>query len=222
MEKALSNWFENNPVRSIITHTIVVAAAVWAFSFFVLEDNKIKFYEAMIKKSEAEAKETEARNAVLVTRVEYLSEENKKLNDWLIQTPQTIPYYENQLQTLKAKLKVAEDKLLTSPEKTPSKDLESLYKNFQKGEASTTFLDLKTNLVLGVPKINYGDTADINLTLPNGEKIDAKNIKAGETWQFSKGGKDYLLIMDSIDWAAQSYKSSVIELGLEKDDSTKH
>lgn len=208
----MSNWVEANATRSIIIHTIVVAAAVWAAFVFVFDENKVNFYEAKVERTEAQAREIEARNSVLATRVEYLTEENRKLTNWLGQTPNTIPYYESQLAELRTKLKVAEEKLAQTPSAIPE-EIDAPYRNFMEGRAATTFLDYKTNAVLGVPKISYGDTADVNLTFPDGNKISVDDVKAGETWRFTENGKDYLLILDSIDWASQRFKSSIVELG---------
>jgi len=209
----MSNWFESNATKSIIINTLLVATATWATFEFVFDKNKINLYEARIGKTEAEAKEVEARNSVLATRVEYLTIENQKLLSWLESTPNSIPYYEKEITSLKEKLKIAAQKTESSPQNTPSADNPSLYySNSEKLESSTSFFDKETNIVFGAPKINYGDTADIILTLPDGEKIKAKDAVPGETWRFNKKGKEYMLILDSVDWATQSYKSSVTEV----------
>ncbi|MEC4091914.1 hypothetical protein [Pseudoalteromonas rubra] len=210
----MSNWFENNAAKSVVLHTIVVATAVWATFVFVFDENKINFYEAKVERTEAEAKEVKARNAVLASRVEYLTHDNNKLNNWLSSTPKSIPHYENQIKKLEEQLEEMEAKLASKDLSVPLMDKEpiSLYSNFKKGTASTTFLDAKTNTVFGIPKINYGNTANINLTLPNGKKITDNNVKAGETWRFEDKGKEYLLVLDSLDWASQTYQSRIIEL----------
>jgi cell division protein FtsB len=208
----MNNWFENNPTKSVIVHTILVAATVWAFFIFVFDENKVNFYEAKVSKIEAASKEVYARNEVLTTRLEFITEENKKLRSWLEDTPSTVPHYEKEIEKLKSQL-VSLKGVASVNTSIKSADLSKiLYENSIHQEAATSFIDKKTNVVLGVEKINYGNSANINLTLPDGEKIKAKNVKAGETWNFKKNGTEYMLILNSIDWASGKYKSSVIEL----------
>lgn len=208
----MSNWFESNPTRSIIIHTLLVVAATWAAFEFVFDKNKINLYEARIGKTEAESKEVEARNSVLATRVEYLTSENQKLLKWLESTPQTIPYYEKEITRLKNVILISE-KVGMAPQGDAEQSKLSSYRNESgKLEAAASFFDDKTNVVFGVPRINYGDTANVAITFPNGEKIQTKDAVAGETWRFNKQGKEYMLILDSVDWASQSFKSTITEI----------
>jgi len=213
----VSNWFENNATKSVLVYTMFIAASVWAIFIFVYDESKINLFEAKVERIEAEAREIDARNMVLSTRLEYLIEENRKLNEWFEKIPSTIPYYENQITLLKTKLKLVEDQLAQTPNPTISQENKPRYYNYIKGGVATTFFDPKTNSTLGISKINYGDTAEINLTLPNGQKIKEDGIKAGETWTFNEDGKDYRLILDSIDWASQTFESSLIELSNDTD-----
>jgi len=208
----MSNWFESNPAKSVIGHTIFVAAATWAIFIFVFDENKVNLHEAKVERVEAEAREIEARNSVLTTRIEYLTEENRKLNTWLGQAPSTIPYYERQLTDLTEKLKESEEKLAQLPEPSPTHSGESLYRNIKSGDAGTTFHDVKTNAVLGVSRISYGDIASVNLTLPGKGATQESDVTAGSTWMFTIGGAEYLLILGSIDWALQRFEASVVEL----------
>lgn len=213
----MSNWFEQHPARSIIVHTLLVSAATWATwaTFeFIFDKNKINLYEARIGKTIAEAKEVEARNSVLLTRVEYLTLDNQKLTEWLESTPSTIPYYENKIKLLEEKLKAATLDVRADQKEQPNEYSTPFYHiNSQKLDASTAFHDKLTNIVFGAPEIRYGDKADIVLTLPDGKKIKEKDVTAGETWRFNKDGKEYMIMMESIDWATQSFKTSITEIG---------
>lgn len=210
----MSNWFEQHPTRSIIVHTLLVAAATWAAFEFIFDKNKINLFEAKIGKTVAEAKEVEARNSVLLTRVEYLTLENQKLTRWLESTPNTIPYYEKEVKRLEEKLKTVQLEIGPATQDRPIEDISSTYNaTSQVLDSSTAFYDKKTNVVLGVPEIRIGDKADIVLTLPDGKKIKEKDVTTGETWRFNKGGKEYMLMLDSIDWPTQSFKTSITEIG---------
>lgn len=208
----MSNWFETNPTKSVIVHTIIVAGASWAAFLFIYDENKVKFYEAQVETIKAEARELSARNSVLVSRLEHLKEENYKFAKWLEATPNTIPFYEKENKKLKLELEEANSNNAESPKDPQIGNPISLYKNKTFGNTATAFFDPKTQVTFGIPKINYGDTANINLTFPSGEKKELKNIGAGTTWDFSDEGKKYRVILDSIDWATQNYSTSIIEL----------
>jgi len=57
LKNNMSNWFENNPTRSILIHTVVVAAATWAFFVFIFDENKVNLHEAKVSQVEAATKE---------------------------------------------------------------------------------------------------------------------------------------------------------------------
>lgn len=57
----MSNWFSDNPVTSIIGHTVIVAAGVGALCIFVLNDNRINLYKAQVETSKAQAETSKAQ-----------------------------------------------------------------------------------------------------------------------------------------------------------------
>ncbi|MCB2426674.1 hypothetical protein [Methylophaga pinxianii] len=123
----MSNWFEDNPTKSVVAHTVIVAAATWAAFYFVFDENKIKLIEAKAEKIAAESKEVNARNSVLVTRLDYLTKENEKYLRWLESTPNTLPFYELEItkleeQIVKLKTDLATRPKLDNPFKPPLPD----------------------------------------------------------------------------------------------------
>ncbi|MCG8017752.1 MAG: hypothetical protein JAY97_16185 [Candidatus Thiodiazotropha sp. 'RUGA'] len=210
----MSNWFEENATRSVIVHTLVVAAATWAAFAFIFDENKVQLHEAKVSRVEAAAKEVSARNSVLITRVEYLTKENEKLTRWLESTPKSIPHYENEINNLKERIieleKVAAN--VSNANVTETSDHPDFYQLMKNLKSGTSFVDPKTKAVLGVRDIDIDKTAFVNISLPSGKKIKAEKVSPGETWGFEDAGKEYQLVLDSIDWPSQSYKASIMEL----------
>lgn len=70
----MSNWLENNPVKSLITYTFIIVTATWSFYKFTFEENKIESYRTQI----------ETKNSIInqhQARIDYLEKENNKLNN---------------------------------------------------------------------------------------------------------------------------------------------
>ncbi|WCN11009.1 hypothetical protein [Marinomonas mediterranea] len=213
----MSNWFENNPTKTVIGHTFVVAAATWAAFFFVFDENKVKLVETRAEKYQAETKEVLARNSVLLAQRDLLLEENKKYLRWLESTPKTLPFYEieleklnNKVESLEAKLREAE-KHSNNTEK-PINPEEAVYVYQQTLNAGETFIDPKTQVVLGVQKIEYELTAQTNISFPDGSGKSSSHSKPGDSWRFSVGESKYVLVIQTLDWVAQRFTGRVHEV----------
>ena len=204
----MNNWFERNATPSIIIYTLLVAAAVWAAFEFLFDENRVKSYEAELRKAES-------FNNSLNARLDHLDNENKKLRELLTSVPKTIPFYEKQIAELNEKLANAQESGESDTQTNSSSNSISseanLYESHRKSGSSSAIIDQKTKLILGVPVINYGDTADIKITFPDGTKREIDDAKAGDTWEFMDEDKNYSLILEKIDWITQSFQSVVIE-----------
>ncbi|TNF09512.1 MAG: hypothetical protein EP323_00125 [Gammaproteobacteria bacterium] len=213
----MSNWFENNPTKSVLVHTVVVATVTWAAFTFIFDENRVKLHEAKVARAEAETKEVNAQNSVLVTRVDYLTKENEKLLKWLENEPNAIPFYEKQIKDLKetiSKLEQQEEifKSNTTIDNSWFEKELSKYNKVQLKPTGASIFDAKTNLVVGADRVTTNGTTDVKITFPDGKKIEKKSALPGETWDFEDNGKSYRLILESADWASQRYSTRLIEL----------
>lgn len=201
----MSNWFEQNPLKSIISHTIVVGGAIAALSYFLLVD----YYKVQLDNKDSEIKGYKAR-------IESLEYENNKYLEWLKSTPKTIPYFEVMIKKLEEKNKVKEvqlTKILESEKQsneTPTENNKEIIKIASKKYLSTskplkkgeTFVDEYTNVILGVNDISSDYKTNINLTLPNEITQELENIPAGENWSFSFENKNFKLIVNRVNWVS--------------------
>ncbi|WP_413285038.1 hypothetical protein [Vibrio sp. MA40-2] len=215
----MSNWFENNPTRSVLLHTIVVATATWAAFAFVFDENRVKLHEAKVARAEAETKEVNARNAVLVTRVDYLTRENEKLLKWLELEPKSIPFYERQATELKAKIVKLEDTISLASQSSNDtikfdwKEQLGTYNKQDLKPVQISIYDPLTQVVVGADRVLIDGSTDIKITMPSGEKIEQKSALPGDTWDYEHNGKNFRLILDSADWASQQFGTRIVELG---------
>src|SRR5262245_40180031 len=89
----MSNWFEDHPTKSIVSHTITVAAITWAISYFVIDSRKVDNLETVIRTLQAKVDALETDNAALRGT-------NARYEDVLRNSPGTIQYYEDRMSTL--------------------------------------------------------------------------------------------------------------------------
>jgi hypothetical protein len=224
----MNNWFERHPATSILGWTIIVGTVVWAAFYFIYDTSKIDSYKAQIESYKAQADTYKgqidiakirtdqyvAKTDVLETQLRQLRDENSKLLKWLENAPNTIPYFEKQINELtKDNTKLKEQSIITAkgeglvykPGETPY----SYTKTFMKGES---FVDPKTKAVLGVKYIYSGNDAEIRLQLPGSKGEDLKNISPGTSWDFVDGGKKYKLIITILNYYTGTAEANVIEI----------
>jgi hypothetical protein len=211
----VSNWFESNPTRTVIIHTFLVATAVWAFFVFVFDENKVAAYRAEVENEKATASQYKAKTEVLEVEIARLREESRKYLEWMVNTPNTIPYLEQRIKTLtdennrqKAQLAAVAK---VEPSGTPS--LTTIpYSNTKLLNIGEAFIDPRTNATLGIGKIAPDFTANIVLNVPGEKARELPQAKAGETWKFTKGDKYYQLTLSKVDWFTNKAEVQLREL----------
>jgi len=213
----MSNWFSDHPITTIISHTLIVGAGVWAVSAFVLNDNKINLYKAQVETSKAQvdnsktiAEQYMQKVAGLESEVARLRSENERYLTWLTSEPKSFPALSLKISNLERDLSAARMLGQGSGEiQSPTGDiLYEFSKGFSKGES---FKDPMTKAVIGVSDIASNFTASGVVSLPTGEKINITSAKPGDSWDFTKSGKNYRLTLDSVNWITNSLKASVSE-----------
>ncbi|WP_150050493.1 hypothetical protein [Methylomonas rhizoryzae] len=204
----MANWFEDHPTRSIIVHTLVVAAVVWAAFAFLFDENKVAVHKA-------QAENYKAKTEVLEVELSRLREENRKYLEWLTATPNTIPHLEARLKTaaeeaaqLKAQLAAS-----TSSGMQASGGLASSpYSVSQTINLGETFMDRKTLASVGLANVTNDRTATLMLTLPGSQTRELSDVKPGTAWSYSHEKTNYQLILSRVDWYGNKATISVVEV----------
>ncbi|SDU58367.1 hypothetical protein [Pseudomonas mandelii] len=214
----MSNWFEESPTRSVILHTILVAGTVWAVFTFVFDENKVSVFRAQAENEKATAGQYKAKTEVLEVEISRLRDENKKYQDWLTATPNSIPYFETKLKALTEENSNLQQKLAT-PASTPSGNATTTpeftnlpyvgTKTLSLGEA---YVDPKTNVTIGIGKISPSFTATGSVTLPGQDQKNFETIKSGDNWIFPLGKKQYQLTVLKVDWFSNKSEVMVKEI----------
>ncbi|ATB63597.1 hypothetical protein [Pseudomonas mosselii] len=199
----MANWFEDNPVKSIISHTCIVGATIWAVSYFILDENKVNVYKAA-------SEQHQAKISVLESEISNLKSENERYRSWLLQDPKSFLSLESKIKSLEVSLEQADKvKLLEAGEKLLGSQLYEFSKSFDKGES---FIDPKTKAVIGVSDVMSDYTANALVNVPGAEEREYRSVKPGKSWEFYKDGKKYKLTLDAVNWLNNGLKASVSEI----------
>jgi hypothetical protein len=211
----VANWFEANPVRSIVVYTIIVAGSVWAAFVFIFDENKIAVYRAQVENEKATANQYRAKTEALESEIANLRLETQKYREWLVNTPNTIPYLEQRIRALteentRLRARGAEfPKIDPSGSPTTRITPYSSSKVLNIGEA---FTDPRTNATLGVSQIASDFTANVVVNIPGEKAFNLKSARPGETWSFNKDDRRYQLTISKIDWFTNKAEVQVREL----------
>lgn len=72
----MSNWFEENPTKSVIVYTILIATTTWAISTYVLQDNRIALLRSELDSQKALSEQYRAKSELLSKDLESVRAEN--------------------------------------------------------------------------------------------------------------------------------------------------
>ncbi|MDD0999298.1 hypothetical protein M5G20_26010 [Pseudomonas sp. TNT2022 ID1044] len=213
----MPSWFQEHPAFSIISHTIVVATATWLVSSFVIDENKVNLYKAKAESAESRAEQFNAKISILESDLANLKSENDRYLTWLTSDPKTVPAMEKRIKELEGSLaSAALNKVSEHHEGSDQPLVKPKYyefsKSFMKGE---TFVDPKTNAVIGISNISIDNTARGTLYIPGSETIELQNVGPGATWKFDKNGVKYQMTVEGVNWLNNTLKASVTEVDKE-------
>jgi outer membrane murein-binding lipoprotein Lpp len=199
----MSNWFEDNPSKSVVAHTILVAATTWAISTFVLDSSKVDNLETVIKTLQAKIDVLGNDNAVL-------RETNARYEQALRSSPGTLPYYESEIASLKKDKASLEN--AAAEKGTPSSARTSkLYAATETRKVGEAVVDPETGLTIGINSINTSYLATGILTLPGQTSVQLQDVGAGTMWEFNTGSRSFRLALAKVNWINDSYTVEVRE-----------
>lgn len=208
---SMSNWVETNPARSFIIYTIFIAGTVWVAFAFIFDENKVAVYKAQVENEKASANQYKAKTEVLEVEVAQLREENKKYLEWMVSTPNTIPYLEQKINRLVEENNRQKSELVgvAHAESSGTATLSlPLYLNSKVLNVGESLIDPKTNITFGIGRITPDFTTSAVLNIPGAKPQELSQVKAGSSWTFYTDNRHYQLTVSKIDWF--SNKAEVI------------
>lgn len=207
----MSNWFQNHPVVSILSYTIIVIASTAGVMLFVLVKNKDNLHKTIVSNLRLENGQQVAKIDYLKFENEKLREQNFKYYEWLSSSPSTVAYLEKKVSI--SEFKADSFRSSESPDirKIESKNQRYMIKSrtLRVGEA---FVDPKTGCSLGVFRFDIYNNAKGTVSLPNQESFEFDGVSAGQKWDFSINEKKYELIFVEGKYLTDHFVAMVLEI----------
>ncbi|PMG60792.1 hypothetical protein [Vibrio splendidus] len=212
----MANIFEEHPAKSIITYTLLVMGSTWAFSTFILDENKVNFYKAQVSNEQAVVRQLEAKISVLENKNAELASDNAMYRKWLEGEPKSFPALTKHIETLEITLAKKEEVILDGVNKdkdhpTPV-SVEKKYVYAQEFVKGQSFTDSLTGATIGVSTIYSDNSANAYVFLPGEGGEEIRGIKPGMTWVFGVNDRTFKLTMNRIEWIGSQLEATVLEL----------
>ncbi|KVV14138.1 hypothetical protein [Flavobacterium sp. TAB 87] len=196
----MANWFENNATKSIITYSVLLIAATWAFYKFTFEESKIDNYKSQIETKQATISQYQSR-------IEYLEEENlkfkselKDFEDWNSKSENPTLFYKSQY----------EKTILSRKDSTYNLKKISSLKNILINK-NESYINKELDLIIGLTdvSVNYGSV--LNISYGNNINNNYENKKVGETLLIKSEKGQLKITINKV-----NYINSIIEISIHK------
>lgn len=184
----MANWFEDNPTKSIISYTILVAGSVWAISTFVLNDSRLNLKQAELESKQAQIEQYESKVALLERDIALVRSQNAEYLEWLGRTPGALPAIMPRIAALKAQV----SRLQADGKRDNVAPDGSIDVSVKKG---TAFEDPVSGVVVAVLNTTPQLTADVQLTPPEGKSLKPNLAAGGKAILSGRHGKVRITIM---------------------------
>ena len=202
----MSNWFENNPTKSVLSYTLVIAGATWAISTFVLQDNRINLLRTEVDSQRSVAEQYKSKVELLQREIDTVRSENTEYRAWLGQAKDAIPIIVPRINDLKARIDELERKNKTLLADGASGSKTSSEIEVSRGRA---YIDEMTGVVVTVLEVGIDRQARMAVKLPGKATADEKTVYAGWQWGFKSGGKSYTLTLNEVSFARDYVKVKI-------------
>ena len=204
---SMSNWFENNPTKSVISYTLIIIAATWATSTFVLQDNRINLLRSEIDSQKTLTEQYKSKAELIQHDLESVRQENVEYRTWLGQTKDAIPAIVPRLTELKNKIAKLEIEAGQLRDQNPSTLVSGLEQTVRLGRA---FIDETTGVIVTVKKTFPDLTAELIIKLPDRSPTIEQTIRPGQQWKFVAQAKPYTLTVTEIQFIGDSVNIRII------------
>lgn len=157
----MANWFEDNPVKSILGHTFLVAATAWTASTFFSRDYWTASMEAQIAAKKAEAEQYKTKVDLLSQEVSSLKEQNKEYLNWLGQTKDALPTIMPRIQEAQARAARAEQAL---SQLRSERGLSERIEQAAIARVDEAYIDNSLGLIISVRRVKEDSTAQMEIS----------------------------------------------------------
>lgn len=193
----MSNWFENNAAKSVITYTLVVAGTTWAVSTFILQDNRIALVRSELESQKTLTEQYKAKTELLQKDLEVLRTENSEYKAWLGQAKDAVPIIVPRMLELKQQITKLEGEAAELKKHSPSAGSAKRERTVGLGRA---FLDEETGVIFTLKKTYPDRLAAVVIKLPDQVNYLEQSVLPGQQWKFKAKGKQYSLTLMEVNF----------------------
>jgi len=203
----MSNWFENNATKSIISYTLVITGATWAVSTFVFQDNRINLLKSETDSQKAIAEQYKSKVELLQREIDGVRAENAEYRAWLYQAKDAVPIMVPRLTELKAKIAELESRTLNvqASEAVAAPPAEA---RVSRGKAH---IDHATGLVFTVLNVDVERRARVAVKLPGQNTAQELTVYAGWQWKFEFKHSQYTLTLSEVNFPGDSVSIQLVK-----------
>lgn len=206
----MANWFEDNPLKSIIVYTLILITGTWAFYKYTFEESKIDLYKSQIESKQSEISQYQAKIDFLETENSKLEVVVKEFQEWNSKSANPTLFYKSKFEELASFKKTYEQTLfLKDTIFKNSSDSQQIIKpkfpiNIQINKGST-YINDEEKIVIAVT--NVGVTGKCNLIFNVGNKKNevVTEAEVGTVFTFQRDTKKINLTLTKssfmYDWA---------------------
>ncbi len=191
----MANWFQNHPMFSVVGHTLLVGGATFAFTRFVLNDNRLELLRAQVETARSQVESHASKIDFLEQENAQLRVDNSRYVDWLRTDPKGLEGMERRIQELADSLKF--NVLSGAPGVSASGQPYAYIATVVKGG---TFVDPRTGLTIGIQDVSSDRTASGLLNIPGKPETTNSSIMPGKLWNFEFKQVQYVCRVMNIDW----------------------
>ena len=202
----MSNWFESNATTSIIIYTITIAAAVWAASRYVFQDNRIELLQSELNAQKAVSEQYESKAEILSKDLETVRSENAEYRSWLSQSKEAVPAIMPRISELKTYITALEGQVSKL-----SKDSPVSVPTIRDARRGLPNIDELTGLRLEVQEVTIDKHASILVKFPDRDTKSQLSVKGGEEFKFKHGPVAYKLSIIRVYYIADGIEFSVLQ-----------
>lgn len=200
----MSNWVENNPSKSIISYTFVVAAFTWAVSTFVLQDNRINLLRSEVDSQKAIAEQYKSKVDLLQREIDTVRAENSEYRAWLSQAKDAVPIIVPRITELKSKIAELERRTPAAPAESPASASTPTSVEDIRVSRGRAHMDSATGLVIALLSVDVERRARVSVKLPGKAVAEESTVQAGWQWGFSIGGASYALTVMEVNFVTDT------------------
>ena len=204
----MPNWFERNATKSVIAYTLVVAAATWATSTFILQDNRLSLLRSEVDSQKTLVEQYKSKVDLLQRDLDVLRAENSEYRTWLGQTKDAIPAIIPRISELKTKVATLEADNATLRTSNPNTRTVAKEQSATRGRA---FIDPETGLILTVKGTTTDRTAAVILKLPESLSTIEQMVNPGAQWKFAVNKMLYVLTITEISFVGDVVRFTITE-----------